>query len=301
MSRIEQTRIIGGRADNGSNYEFDAFHMQGVDYYLNDFVYVFDDSFEVYRIGQIERIYLPHRSRYPITLEPRVNNQNLMIKVALYDRYDKFYAKYYEEFQEGRAHSKRDNTRLYQSGVTAKILVDQIDGKCYVRHRKDIENLEQWKEERDRFWVSEQVAHDIDPLGTIRRRDLSPLPFLEYAEQTEKDLVTQAKRIGVFLKKFKELRGLDVFAGAGGLGLGIHRSGTAKTCWAVEFSEAGCVSLHKNFPGAKIYNLDANVFLDRAIRLENGEVLPPLLDCHGNIIPDPPRKGEIEFIWGGMY
>jgi hypothetical protein len=179
-------------------------------------------------------------------------------------------------------------------------MVDQVDGKCYVRHKKDIENMEQWKDENDRWWMNEQVSNDVDPEGGIRQPDLSPLPSLNYAEQTERYLANQANRRDNFLRNFEKLRGLDMFAGCGGLSNGIHQSGVAKTCWAVEFSEAGCVTLSKNFPDAKIYNLDANVFLDRAIRLGNGEELSPLRDCHGNVIPEPPRRGEVEFIWGGM-
>jgi len=49
IARSQRTRIIGDPSDNGSNEEFKAFHKQGVDYYLNDFVYIFDYSFKPYR------------------------------------------------------------------------------------------------------------------------------------------------------------------------------------------------------------------------------------------------------------
>jgi len=222
-----------------------------------------------------------------------------MIKIELYDRYDSFHRPYYEEILDGRAHAIRDERRLYKACLRAKILADQIDGKCHVRHRKDIENLDQWKAENDHFWVSEQVSDGLDPEGVIRKADLSPLPSLEYAKETENDLKARESRMKAFWKHFEKLRGLDMFAGAGGLSGGFDKSGITKTLWAVEFSEAGCVTLCSNLPDAKVYFVDANEFLDRAIHLEKGEKLPPWLDCHGNLIPDPPKRGEVQFILGG--
>lgn len=39
--------------------------------------------------------------------------------------------------------------------------------------------------------------------------------------------------------------------------------------------------------------------LERAKSLDNGETLPPLFDTDGNIIPDLPHQGEVDFIFGG--
>jgi hypothetical protein len=101
----------------------------------------------------------------------------------------------------------------------------------------------------------------------IRKADLSPLPSLEHAKQTENDLKARESRMKAFWMHFEKLRGLDMFAGAGGLSSGFDKSGITTTLWAVEFSEAGCVSLCSNLPDAKVYFIDANEFLDRAIRL----------------------------------
>jgi hypothetical protein len=277
-SRNRQTRIIGDTVDNGSNHEFEGFHHQGVDY-----------------VSRASRI------RYSISSKPVVNDKNLMIKVDLYDRYDRFHATYFEEFQGGRSHATRDERRLYKSGKRRKFMVDQLDGKCYVRHQKDIEDMEMYKDENDRFWVADKVADEIHPGGVISRRDLTPLPPNEfkYAEKTEIKLTAQANRVKSFLKNTKKLRGLDIFAGAGGLSLGMHMSDAVETLWAFEFSEAACESLRKNLPNAKVYNVDANTLLERAILLENGEKLPPLLDCLGNLVPDLPRQDEVDIIFGG--
>jgi len=248
------------------------------------------------------RIYLTRGSTYRITTTPRVNKEgtNLMIKVSIFDRYDTLYdGTYYDEFQEGRTHAIRDERRLYKSGLTENIFADQIDGKCHVRLEKDIKELDKWKEEPDRWWVSKQVPKDLDPRGVIRRKDLSPFLSLAYAKQTEEDLTAQHSRMERFRKLFPKLRALDMFAGGGGMSIGVDRTGIAETLWVVEFSEAGCATLRQNLHGAKVYNTDGNVFLDRAIRLHDGEILEPLRDCHGDLIPDPPRKGEVEIIFGG--
>ena len=49
ISRGQETRIIGETPDNGINHHFTAFCRQGINYYKNDFVYIFDESLSPYR------------------------------------------------------------------------------------------------------------------------------------------------------------------------------------------------------------------------------------------------------------
>jgi hypothetical protein len=74
ISSNQQTRIIGGTPDNGSHDKFDAFHRQGVDYYLNDFVYIFDDSFSPYRYVIIAKFDMSVLKSY---IQDRTNRANL--------------------------------------------------------------------------------------------------------------------------------------------------------------------------------------------------------------------------------
>ena len=102
-----------------------------------------------------------------------------------------------------------------------------------------------------------------------------------------------------FLDNGKKLHTLDIFAGMGGLSMGMHLSGAVETLWAFEYSEAACRTYERNFPNAQVYNFDANLLLDRAIRRENGEELEPLKDLRGTLMPDLPLRGEVDLIIGG--
>ncbi|KAE9380648.1 S-adenosyl-L-methionine-dependent methyltransferase [Stipitochalara longipes BDJ] len=258
-------RIIGSIPDNGSNRRFEGFHFGGIDYFIHDFIYIFSDPEKPYKMGQIKKITIADNNS--LSRNSQADESNLEVKVEVFRRYDNFHKSYFEEFQDGQRHG------------------------CYVRHCRDIENLDCWKDQPDRFWVDLQVDEMIDPLSKIRPRDLVPLKKLEYSKNTEKELALQHKRRENFRKTGKKLRGLDIFAGAGGLSRGMHLSGAVKTVCAIERDRAACQIYKQNFPGVTVLNADANVLLDRAIRRENGEELEPLYDGDGELIPDLPRPG----------
>jgi hypothetical protein len=274
--------------ESGHNERFEGFHLNGVDYFLLDFVYIFSDERKPYQIGQIKKISLDDEG-------------DLIVLVDLYMRYDRFHKDYFEKFQDGQNHSIQDNRRLYKASRTKSIWADSIDGKCYVQHHQDIENLERYKDQPDRFWADLQVDEMVDPYGEIRPRDLVLLNTLEYSKRTEKKLKAELKRIEAFQKNGKKLWGMDMFSGVGGLSMGMHMSGAVETLWAIERDTVACLTYKKNFPNTKVFNEDANILLDRAIRCEKGEELEPLYDSQGELVPDLPRPGEVDFIYGGKY
>jgi len=94
---------------------------------------------------------------------------------------------------------------------------------------------------------------------------------------------------------------MDIFAGLGGLSKGMHMSGAVETLWAIERDTLACLTFKKNFPNTEVFNVDANILLDRAIRHEKGEELEPLYDSQGELVPDLPRPGEVDFIYGGKF
>jgi hypothetical protein len=297
----DQTKIIESVLNNGKTNQHEGFHRGGVDYLLNDFVYIFNDPEAPYQIGQIKKIPFTSNDLYFSLLKSRSNEKSLKIKVELYTRYDRFHKSYFNEFLDGQRHGTRDERRLYKSQRLKSVWADQIDGKCYVRHRQDIDDLEKYKDEDDCFWVADKVSDEVDPKGVIRHRDLRPLPSWELKSLPRHDihLTVERKRIEDFHRSGKKLRGLDIFSGAGGLSMGMHLSGSVETLWAFEYSEAACRTYKKNFPKAQVYNVDANILLDRAIRRGNGEEMEPLYDCHGEPVPDLPKKGEVDFVYGG--
>jgi hypothetical protein len=48
-----------------------------------------------------------------------------------------------------------------------------------------------------------------------------------------------------------------------------------------------------------MYNQDANLLLNRAIREDRGEVLCNLKDYQGKNTPHMPKRDEVDFIYGG--
>ncbi len=94
---------------------------------------------------------------------------------------------------------------------------------------------------------------------------------------------------------------MDIFAGLGGLSKGLHMSGAVETLWAIERDTLACLTYKQNFPNTEVFNVDANILLDRAVRREKGEELEPLYDSQGELVPDLPRPGEVDFIYGGKF
>ncbi len=59
----------------------------------------------------------------------------------------------------------------------------------------------------------------------------------------------------------KPLRCLDVFAGCGGLSLGLDQSGATESKWAIEFEPRAAEAFKLNFPDAAISTDDCNIIL----------------------------------------
>ncbi len=59
----------------------------------------------------------------------------------------------------------------------------------------------------------------------------------------------------------KPLRCLDVFAGCGGLSLGLDQSGATESKWAIEFEPRAAEAFKLNFPDVAISTDDCNIIL----------------------------------------
>ena len=90
------------------------------------------------------------------------------------------------------------------------------------------------------------------------------------------------------------LKTLHIFAGCGGLSEGLHQSGVAKTCWAIECEPTAAQAFRLNNPDAAVFTDDCNALLKMAIDgkvlVRKGLSLPPKdgveLLCEG-----PPCQG----------
>ena len=85
---------------------------------------------------------------------------------------------------------------------------------------------------------------------------------------------------------------MDVYAGCGGLSLGLDASGISHTKWAVEDFPPAAEAFKLNHPETSVIQEDCNRFLGECLNGSN-----TIKTKHGNITL--PRKGEIDILVGG--
>src|ERR1700761_2243412 len=93
----------------------------------------------------------------------------------------------------------------------------------------------------------------------------------------------------------RQLKALDLFAGAGGFSLGLHNSGII-TKAAIEFDKFAAETFRANFPNAEVYNEDVSSFTEEDIRNKFKEVDiviggPP---CQGFSVAGPYKFGMLD-------
>lgn len=109
----------------------------------------------------------------------------------------------------------------------------------------------------------------------------------------------RSSKLTSFLASFPKLRAMDIFAGAGGLTIGLDQSLITKTEWAIEIDTSAARTFSRNMPDIKVYNQDANMLLDHTSRRDQGLEVETLRDLCGKRLPPMPKKGEVDFIYGG--
>lgn len=112
--------------------------------------------------------------------------------------------------------------------------VRYIEGKVFVVHRDEMtpEELDDWCSYDDHFYVDCKVSTD-KPRSSDLFEKLSKKSFkncLDCVEHRRKELEERER----LMESHEPLRGIELFAGAGGLSTGIEMSGFFKTRFAVE-------------------------------------------------------------------
>ncbi|CAN7984788.1 unnamed protein product [Ixodes hexagonus] len=186
-----------------------------------------------------------------------------------------------------------DLNLLYYSEEEALVDLSEVCGKCYVIYgenlAQDIDDYlrkgphrfyfnEAFDSETKTFTEPSSKARMMGCLGKGKGKKGKSSQKTPNLEPPEEYFVPQRK-----------LRGLDVFAGCGGLSEGFHQSGVSETCWAIECEEPAANAFRLNFPDATIFTDDCN----RLLRLVmNGESI----NERGQTLP---QKGDVEVLCGG--
>ncbi|THH29585.1 hypothetical protein EUX98_g4594 [Antrodiella citrinella] len=254
-------------------------------YHQGDFVYVRPSlSFHgLYEVAQIVEFYK--------------DEEEWFVHLRLFARYS-LLAK--DSTKEGVV---ADDRRLY---LTSKMLyarpLEVIDDRIFVIHPSTVSHseLEKWVEHDDHYYADllcdSPDPDSLDELTPLSAKILKPCPdcLAEHSAALEE----QAS----LLAEHGPLRGLELFAGAGGLSTGFNFSGFVKTKWAVEFEPVIALTHGANHKNTVVYNQCSNALLAHAILSFEGKKPSPLTSLNKadpKELPSMPMPGEVDFIFGG--
>ncbi|KAL5511284.1 hypothetical protein ACEPAH_4500 [Sanghuangporus vaninii] len=194
------------------------------------------------------------------------------LQISVFDR---------AQYVSGEEPNPQEQRTLINTGNVERISASRLDGHCNVARLSEIEDLDAWFDNPDNFLIDHK----------------KPLKQCGQCSAKREALL----RAEEMVRKGSPLRALDLFAGAGGLTMGMDLSGYIKTCWAVERCPSACETLRVNHDDLIVYNQDCNVLLKHAAETQEGKSPSPVhsLGKENEILPALPRPGEVDIIMGG--
>ncbi|CAI6366039.1 unnamed protein product [Macrosiphum euphorbiae] len=185
-----------------------------------------------------------------------------------------------------------DMNVLFWSEEEFRITYQQICGKCYVTCEANILDPLVWSSGGpDRFYFKykyDPLTNTIVPMHKLpgEAKLIGKEVYVNYNHQyVDEDKLQYIPSY----KKIKPLRGLDIFAGCGGLSKGLEDSGLVISNWAIECEVNAAEAFKLNNPGSNVFVEDSNHLLKLAMSGEKTN------SKNQNI----PQKGEVDFICGG--
>ncbi|KAI0636601.1 S-adenosyl-L-methionine-dependent methyltransferase [Trametes polyzona] len=270
-----------------------------VDYHINDVVYL-------HTPGQVSGL-------LAIAQIIELDTTHLKARVRHYGRYDVVVG--YND-PEQNAPVQRDNVsvfiaaissadcqsqkRLFVTNVFTYVDVQQFAGKAFITCSASPLQVESFTALPDHFYCDLQ-SESLKPEGVQNLKELNPrrLPECGICSFSMAETILSKECL---LDVYGPLRGLELFAGAGGLSTGLEMSGAVQTRWAVEFSPCAAKTFQANHPHATVYNQCTNKLLEHAVETAAGLAPEPLwsLDhAAPQVLPPLPQPGEVDFIFGG--
>lgn len=242
------------------NGEVSSITYEDVVYKKGDFVYCIPVVAGMpYRIGQIEK-FGPVKSSQMSQKRPKggsaasesciSNTATPGVTVRLLRRYDELLGKNFKVQLAEDLPLVRDSRRLIFTKEEVQIPATEIEGKCFVLHKGYIRDLNIWKNQEDTFWYDSGTDMEsgitMEALRNINKEDIRI--YKESILEKEK----RVNLLGDFERHGEKLRGMDIFAGAGGLTIGLDKGGAVKTRWAIEFATSPAMSFKHNMPGVTV-------------------------------------------------
>ncbi|KAJ9600521.1 hypothetical protein L9F63_026341, partial [Diploptera punctata] len=182
-----------------------------------------------------------------------------------------------------------DLNMLYWSDEECVVNFSEVAGKCYVVYSDNLDiPVSEWATGGPHRFYFTQAYNSSN-------QAFEEPPFHAASIGMQGKVLTQVKngkhimRLYEGYSTLKKLHSLDVFAGCGGLSEGLHQSGVAESCWAIEKEEAAAHAFRLNNPKCTVFTEDCNLLLKLAMNEE-------LVNDKGQLLP---RKGEVELLCGG--
>ncbi|KAI0748472.1 S-adenosyl-L-methionine-dependent methyltransferase [Daedaleopsis nitida] len=254
----------------------------GIDFHVHDFVYVHQGG----SAGLLSIAQITHFSD---------ECNGVQLTVHFYGRYD-------DAIDQSCCDTEpiqRDNRRLFQTKILSTVDSSSIEGKAYVSCPSSAKGKEAWVERDDHFYCD--LKSHCSNLSSVSLEELMPitsaLPQCQECHAADLRAFSEDQKL---LSLFPKLRGLELFAGAGGLSTGLEKSGFIETKWAVEFSPSAAKTFQANHPNCVVYNESSNCLLEHAVDASEGRNPNPL-KCKGKDrqLPHMPQRGDVDFIYGG--
>lgn len=171
-----------------------------------------------------------------------------------------------------------DINQLFWTEETESVKADKVEGKCYVLPRTKITKQLNFLEphlwaERGRYRFFYEMMYDLS------MQDCVPLTSEAYDYEPPSAIPDHPP-----LPR-EPLRMLDVFAGCGGLSIGLEATGIAKAKWAIENYQPAADAFSNTHPDCNVIVEDCNAVLKKAMSGGKGHKVP--------------LRGEVELLCGG--
>ncbi|KAL0066508.1 hypothetical protein AAF712_006551 [Marasmius tenuissimus] len=262
-----------GEADLAISKVKDGFSRNNIAYHVHDFVYLKRSGTNLLDIAQI--------------LGMKATSTSVDVRVKILVRRRSLLKAKDEDRQPS------EEKQLVDTNEEQRVDFDDIDGKCFVRLMPSSNPgaIEEWIQDTDHWFLNEEQDDD---------RQISPIMSFRVCKACLSARKRELRDFGSKLRR-RKLRGLELFAGAGGLGTGMDRSGVVETRWAVDNWGPAAKSYEANHPSVKVYCQDVNSLLQHAIDTREGKRSKPLESHYASrsLCPSMPTRGEVDFIFGG--
>ncbi|KAG8877774.1 hypothetical protein FRB98_006526 [Tulasnella sp. 332] len=238
--------------------------FMGQTYHLDEFVYLEPDTSpdsEVYVLGQIKELLPPNPT-------DKVGEARIRVRIILRQSPPSYQSEEEPGFYDDRLLFYGEDELLWPA--------DRLRNKFFVINsaRLDDEAINAWVRDPDHFHMGQHVSNCHI---CYRGHKL----FLKSLAAVSKE---------------RPLRALDLFAGSGGLALGLDPTGHIKTEWSVERDPSAAKTLHQFFAEEHTcFNLDINHFIHA---MYHGLPAQTVSSSEG-ICPPDRNSGSIDLIYGG--